>query len=98
VLLVPIDLASSSRDGGGPKAIWLPERLLLVSWRITYWLIFVLTWYASYFDSVMTVETVFNFLGFAGPFSRYSANISIPDTAMPEPVSNIPFAPMPDTR
>lgn len=44
VLLVPIDLASSSRDGGGPKAIWLPERLLLVSWRITYWLIFVLTW------------------------------------------------------
>ncbi|KAL3463845.1 LMBR1-like membrane protein-domain-containing protein [Aspergillus heterothallicus] len=44
VLLVPIDLASSSRDGGGPKAIWLPERLLLVSWRIAYWLIFVLTW------------------------------------------------------
>ncbi|KAL4787675.1 LMBR1-like membrane protein-domain-containing protein [Aspergillus varians] len=44
VLLVPIDLASSSRDEGGPKAIWLPGRLLLVSWRITYWLIFVLTW------------------------------------------------------
>ncbi|CEN60025.1 Putative LMBR1 domain protein [Aspergillus calidoustus] len=44
VLLVPIDLASSSRDGGGPRAIWLPERLLLVSWRIAYWLIFVLTW------------------------------------------------------
>ncbi|KAL5336501.1 LMBR1-like membrane protein-domain-containing protein [Aspergillus crustosus] len=44
VLLVPIDLASSSRDGGGPKAIWLPERLLLVLWRITYWLIFALTW------------------------------------------------------
>ncbi|KAH1575345.1 hypothetical protein KXW50_000578 [Aspergillus fumigatus] len=44
VLLVPIDLASSSRDGGGPKAIWLPDRLILVAWRITYWLIFVLTW------------------------------------------------------
>ncbi|KAE8376556.1 LMBR1-like membrane protein-domain-containing protein [Aspergillus bertholletiae] len=44
VLLVPIDLASSSRDGGGPKAIWLPDRLILVSWRIAYWLIFVLTW------------------------------------------------------
>ncbi|RAK71305.1 LMBR1 domain-containing protein [Aspergillus fijiensis CBS 313.89] len=44
VLLVPIDLASSSRDGSGPAAIWLPDRLLLVSWRITYWLIFVLTW------------------------------------------------------
>ncbi|PKY04204.1 hypothetical protein P168DRAFT_327188 [Aspergillus campestris IBT 28561] len=45
VLLVPIDLASSSRDDGdGPRAIWLPERLILVSWRIAYWLIFVLTW------------------------------------------------------
>ncbi|KAF9885482.1 hypothetical protein FE257_012809 [Aspergillus nanangensis] len=44
VLLVPIDLASSSRDGAGPKAIWLPDRLLLISWRIAYWLIFVLTW------------------------------------------------------
>lgn len=44
VLLVPIDLASSSRDGGGPRAIWLPDRLILVSWRIAYWLIFVLTW------------------------------------------------------
>ncbi|KAL4896591.1 LMBR1-like membrane protein-domain-containing protein [Aspergillus ambiguus] len=44
VLLVPIDLASSSRDGTGPRAIWLPDRLLLVTWRIAYWLIFVLTW------------------------------------------------------
>ncbi|KAI9045765.1 LMBR1 domain-containing protein [Aspergillus affinis] len=44
VLLVPIDLASSSRDGEGPRAIWLPDRLILVSWRIAYWLIFVLTW------------------------------------------------------
>ncbi|KAJ5625647.1 hypothetical protein N7510_001956 [Penicillium lagena] len=44
VLLVPIDLASSSRDGSGPKAIWLPDRMVLVCWRIAYWLIFVLTW------------------------------------------------------
>ncbi|KAJ5551348.1 hypothetical protein N7535_000701 [Penicillium sp. DV-2018c] len=44
VLLVPIDLASSSRDGSGPRAIWLPERMVLVCWRIAYWLIFVLTW------------------------------------------------------
>lgn len=44
VLLVPIDLASSARDDGGPKAIWLPDRLVLVTWRIAYWLIFVLTW------------------------------------------------------
>lgn len=44
VLLVPIDLASSSRGASGPKAIWLPERMVLVCWRIAYWLIFVLTW------------------------------------------------------
>ncbi|OJJ47595.1 hypothetical protein ASPZODRAFT_131131 [Penicilliopsis zonata CBS 506.65] len=41
ILLVPIDLGSDE----GPTAIWLPDRLLLVSWRITYWLIFVLTWF-----------------------------------------------------
>lgn len=44
VLLVPIDLASSSRGGTGPRAIWLPDRMVLVCWRIAYWLIFVLTW------------------------------------------------------
>lgn len=44
ILLVPIDLASSSRAGGDPKGIWLPDRAVLVLWRITYWLIFVLTW------------------------------------------------------
>ncbi|KAJ5679010.1 hypothetical protein N7462_007254 [Penicillium macrosclerotiorum] len=56
VLLVPIDLASSARDGTGPKAIWLPDRMVLVCWRIAYWLIFVLTWailplLGDYFDS-----------------------------------------------
>ncbi|KAJ5894055.1 hypothetical protein N7495_005746 [Penicillium taxi] len=44
VLLVPIDLASSLRNDGGPTAIWLPDRMVLVCWRIAYWLIFVLTW------------------------------------------------------
>lgn len=44
VLLVPIDLASSSHDGTGPRAIWLPNRVVLVCWRIAYWLIFMLTW------------------------------------------------------
>ncbi|OCK82247.1 hypothetical protein K432DRAFT_433605 [Lepidopterella palustris CBS 459.81] len=45
VLLVPIDLASSAgTDTGGSRGIWLPERLMLVSWRITYWLTFALTW------------------------------------------------------
>ena len=46
VLLVPIDLASSS----GPedevsKGIWLAQRPLLVAWRLIYWLTFMLTWF-----------------------------------------------------
>lgn len=46
ILLVPIDLSSSSRaEDSGTRGIWLPERVLLVSWRITYWLTFTLTWY-----------------------------------------------------
>lgn len=46
VLLVPIDLASSARtDDVAARGIWLPDRVILVSWRITYWLTFVLTWY-----------------------------------------------------
>lgn len=45
VLLVPIDLASNAgTDDDAAKGIWLPDRMLLVSWRITYWLTFVLTW------------------------------------------------------
>lgn len=55
VLLVPIDLASSSReDDGGPRAIWLPERMVLVSWRIAYWLIFVLTWFVVQFPGYLS--------------------------------------------
>jgi len=46
VLLVPIDLASSATEkDAGSRGIWLPERLLLVSWRICYWLTFALTWF-----------------------------------------------------
>lgn len=45
ILLVPIDLAAGAgTDAEGSKGIWLPERALLVSWRISYWLAFVLTW------------------------------------------------------
>ncbi len=45
VLLLPIDLASSETEAGdATRGIWLPERVLLVSWRITYWLTFALTW------------------------------------------------------
>ncbi|KAI0593957.1 LMBR1 domain-containing protein [Biscogniauxia sp. FL1348] len=46
VLLVPIDLASNaSTDDEATRGIWLPARALLVSWRISYWLTFVLTWF-----------------------------------------------------
>ncbi|KAH8658765.1 LMBR1-like membrane protein-domain-containing protein [Tricladium varicosporioides] len=46
ILLVPIDLASSSRDvDSASRGIWLPDRVLLVSWRISYWLTFGLTWF-----------------------------------------------------
>ncbi|KAL8387900.1 hypothetical protein RB599_002899 [Gaeumannomyces hyphopodioides] len=46
VLLVPIDLASSAAtDDEASRGVWLPSRVLLVSWRITYWLTFVLTWF-----------------------------------------------------
>jgi hypothetical protein len=49
ILLVPIDLASSARDqDAGSRGIWLPDRVLLVSWRISYWLTFALTWYVSW--------------------------------------------------
>ena len=45
VLLVPIDLASSARvEDEASKGIWLPQRMVLVLWRIIYWLTFVLTW------------------------------------------------------
>ncbi len=45
VFLVPIDLASNAGTDDGNRGIWLPSRVLLVSWRITYWLTFVLTWF-----------------------------------------------------
>ncbi|KAF7901808.1 uncharacterized protein EAF01_007107 [Botrytis porri] len=46
VLLVPIDLASSARtEDAGSRGVWLYDRVLLVAWRITYWLTFALTWF-----------------------------------------------------
>jgi hypothetical protein len=44
VLLVPIDLSSRNFVGSSPSGVWLPSRVVLVSWRIAYWLTFVLTW------------------------------------------------------
>lgn len=45
ILLVPIDLASSLRaTDEASRGIWLPDRAILVAWRLTYWLTFALTW------------------------------------------------------
>ncbi|KAK2812649.1 hypothetical protein FQN50_001295 [Emmonsiellopsis sp. PD_5] len=44
VLLVPVDISSSTESDGVHRGIWLPDRVMLVSWRIAYWLTFVLTW------------------------------------------------------
>ncbi|KAA8912739.1 LMBR1-like membrane protein-domain-containing protein [Sphaerosporella brunnea] len=44
IVLVPIDLASASSTDDGSRGIVLPERVLLICWRISYWLCFVLTW------------------------------------------------------
>ena len=48
ILLVPIDLASSSRTNDeASRGIWLPEGIMVVAWRIAYWLTFALTWYVN---------------------------------------------------
>lgn len=44
VVLVPIDLASADSNES-KHALWLPERVILVTWRITYWLTFLLSWF-----------------------------------------------------
>lgn len=51
VFIVPIDIGSvqletDSEHEAIHHGIWLPQRALLVAWRITYWLTFVLTWFA----------------------------------------------------
>ncbi|KAH4927350.1 lysosomal cobalamin transporter [Parastagonospora nodorum] len=45
VVLLPIDLASSAgTDTEGARGIWLPDTVVYKSWRIIYWLTFMLTW------------------------------------------------------
>lgn len=58
VLLVPIDLASGAQtEDEASRGIHLPERVIHTCWRVVYWLIFVLTWYAHHFagDSIATM-------------------------------------------
>ncbi|KAL8946387.1 MAG: hypothetical protein Q9222_007209, partial [Ikaeria aurantiellina] len=57
ILLLPVDLASSLRsEDEATRGVWLPETVVLVAWRITYWLTFGLTWFilpllGEYIDS-----------------------------------------------
>ena len=44
IVLVPVDLASSAGTDSGTRGIRLLEPVLRVSWRISYWLTFFLTW------------------------------------------------------
>ena len=52
ILLLPIDLASSSRtEDEASRGIWLPDGVLLLVWRLAYWLTFALTWYTAHLIS-----------------------------------------------
>ncbi|KAF2139502.1 uncharacterized protein K452DRAFT_310463 [Aplosporella prunicola CBS 121167] len=68
ILLVPIDLASvkggDGYDGGG-RGIWLPQRALLVCWRIAYWLTFALTW------AILPLLGEYSDAGYLSPRSRF---------------------------
>lgn len=56
VLLVPVDLTSTSReDGKVVTGVWLPTHAVLVLWRITYWLIFCLTWFVLPCPSLLSL-------------------------------------------
>ncbi|XWW96956.1 hypothetical protein V2A60_004936 [Cordyceps javanica] len=65
VLLVPIDLATSAgTDDDGTRGIWLPQRVILVSWRITYWLTFALTWF------LLPILGEYSDAGYREPYDR----------------------------
>ncbi|KAF2092200.1 hypothetical protein K490DRAFT_70844 [Saccharata proteae CBS 121410] len=68
ILLVPIDLASvrggNGEDEGG-RGIWLPQRALLVCWRIGYWLTFGLTW------AILPLLGEYSDAGYLSPRSRF---------------------------
>lgn len=58
ILLVPIDLASHAvAEDETARGIWLPDRALLVSWRISYWLTFILTWFVYTHNVATSAQT-----------------------------------------
>ncbi|EEY22702.1 LMBR1 domain-containing protein [Verticillium alfalfae VaMs.102] len=80
VLLVPVDLASGAKtDDEATRGVWLPARVLLVSWRITYWLTFALTWFVN--PLANDCSAVADMMRTAGLSSPSSANTPTPATA-----------------
>lgn len=70
VVLVPIDLASTATTGDeATRGIWLPERVILVSWRITYWLTFVLTWF------ILPILAEYSDAGYREPKDKFMYSI-----------------------
>ena len=96
VLLVPIDLASSSRSRvAAPRSIWLPERVVLVTWRIAYWLIFCLTWFVVFIYHFILCWPLLT-QDLLGLFFRCWENMSTLGIGSPERVCDIHSAPMRD--
>ena len=45
ILLVPVDLVSTAgTDTGGSRGVWLSEDVVLLAWKLSYWISFALTW------------------------------------------------------
>ncbi|OAA53830.1 lmbr1 domain containing protein [Niveomyces insectorum RCEF 264] len=66
ILLVPIDLASNAQtDDEATRGIWLPEAILRVSWRVTYWLTFALTWF------ILPILAEYSDAGYREPKDRF---------------------------
>lgn len=87
VLLVPIDLASSSgTDDEASRGIWLPQKVVLIAWRIAYWLTFALTWYVHRrFEAVSHgsgIDVAQGYLTSPGRIHRFGVS----DTKGPPPI------------
>ncbi|KAL7270539.1 hypothetical protein RUND412_006746 [Rhizina undulata] len=65
IVLVPIDLASSNAGEDGSRGVVLHERVLLVAWRIAYWLCFVLTW------AILPILQSYSDSGHRSPHNRF---------------------------
>lgn len=92
ILLVPIDLSSSSRNvDEASRGIWLPQGVVLVAWRITYWLTFALTWLAE--SSSSGIHRSVAYAVSLGSFCLYSASTLTLGIGRLETASSIRYDP-----